>query len=115
VTHALHVIGSAPVPPENVPAWLAKGFRPFFLLAGGFAALVVVLWLLALAGGLRVDGYLGPMFWHAHEMVFGFTVAVIAGFLLTAAGNWTGRETANQRIVWRARSTRFAAITEPHA
>jgi hypothetical protein len=42
-------------------------------------------------------------------------VAVIAGFLLTAAGNWTGRETANQRIVWRARSTRFAAITEPHA
>jgi uncharacterized protein involved in response to NO len=41
-----------------------------------------------------VDGYLGPMYWHAHEMVFGFTAAVIAGFLLTAAGNWTGRETA---------------------
>jgi uncharacterized protein involved in response to NO len=94
VTHALHVIGSAPVPPENVPAWVAKGFRPFFLLAGGFAALIVALWLLALAGGLRVDGYFGPMYWHAHEMIFGFTAAVIAGFLLTAAGNWTGRETA---------------------
>jgi uncharacterized protein involved in response to NO len=88
------VIGSAPVPPETVPSWVAKGFRPFFLLAGGFAALVVALWLLALAGKVGFDGYLGPMYWHAHEMVFGFTVAVIAGFLLTAAGNWTGRETA---------------------
>jgi uncharacterized protein involved in response to NO len=94
VSRVFHVIGSAPPPPEAVPAWVAKGFRPFFLLAGGFASLVIVLWLLALAGNARFDGYLGPMYWHAHEMVFGFTVAVIAGFLLTATGNWTGRETA---------------------
>jgi uncharacterized protein involved in response to NO len=90
----LPVIGSAPEPAEAVAPWLAKGFRPFFLLAGGFAALVIALWLLALAGAARFDAYLGPMYWHAHEMVFGFTAAVIAGFLLTAVGNWTGRETA---------------------
>ena len=87
-------MGSAPEPPENVPAWVAKGFRPFFLLAGGYAALIIVLWLVTLAGRVQLDSYLGPMYWHAHEMVFGFTAAVIAGFLLTAAGNWTGRETA---------------------
>jgi uncharacterized protein involved in response to NO len=85
VIHALHVIGSAPVPPENVPAWVAKGFRPFFLLAGGFAALIVALWLVALAGGLQVHGYLAPMYWHAHEMVFGFTVAIVAVLVTLAA------------------------------
>jgi len=115
VTRALHVLGSAPLPPETVPSWVAKGFRPFFLLAGGFAALIVVLWLLALAGRVQVDGYLGPIYWHAHEMVFGFTVAVIAGFLLTAAGNWTGRETAiGGRLIllvalWIAGRVAFAA------
>ena len=88
------MIGSAPESSEAVAPWLAKGFRPFFLLAGGFAALVIALWLLALAGATRFDAYVGPMYWHAHEMVFGFTAAVIAGFLLTAVGNWTGRETA---------------------
>jgi len=94
VHRGLRVIGSAPEPAETVAPWLAKGFRPFFLLAGGFAALVIALWLLALTGAARFDTYLAPMYWHAHEMVFGFTVAVIAGFLLTAVGNWTGRETA---------------------
>ncbi|HEU4733490.1 MAG TPA: NnrS family protein [Kofleriaceae bacterium] len=91
---ALPLLGSAPEPPPGAPAWLAKGFRPFFLLAGGFAALILPLWLLALAGVVHVDAYLGAMYWHAHEMVFGFAIAVIAGFLLTAVGNWTGRETA---------------------
>ncbi len=90
----LHVLGSAPERPAGVPAWAAKGFRPFFLLAGAFAALILPLWLLALAGVVQLDAYLGAIYWHAHEMVFGFTAAVIAGFLLTAAGNWTGRETA---------------------
>jgi uncharacterized protein involved in response to NO len=91
---SLRLADGPPVAPAEVPAWAAKGFRPFFLLAGAFAALIVPAWLLALRGGVRVDGYLDPMMWHAHEMVFGFAVAVIAGFLLTAVGNWTGRETA---------------------
>ncbi len=73
----------------------AKGFRPFFLLAGTFAALVLPVWLLILAGVLEPPGpgYLAPLTWHAHEMIFGFAVAVLAGFLLTAVSNWTGRET----------------------
>jgi uncharacterized protein involved in response to NO len=69
------------------------GFRPFFLLAGVFGALAVPLWLLALRGRDTPGGKFGPMQWHAHEMVFGFTTAVIAGFLLTAIARWTNRET----------------------
>jgi uncharacterized protein involved in response to NO len=72
----------------------AKGFRPFFLLAAAFAAAIIPLWLLALRGVIHPGGALDPITWHAHEMVFGFAVAVIAGFLLTAVGNWTARETA---------------------
>lgn len=72
----------------------AKGFRPFFLLAALFATLILPLWLLFLDARLQVGGYLDPIYWHAHEMIFGFAVAVIAGFLLTAVGNWTKRETA---------------------
>src|SRR6187431_2814936 len=73
---------------------LEKGFRPFFLLGAGFAALAVPLWLLALRGGLQPGGHFGAMQWHAHEMLFGFSSAIICGFLLTAVGNWSGRETA---------------------
>lgn len=72
----------------------SKGFRPFFLLAAAFAVLAVPLWLLALRGGFQPGGAFGGMQWHAHEMSFGFSVAVIAGFLLTAVANWTDRETA---------------------
>lgn len=71
----------------------ANGFRPFFLLSGTFAAAILPLWLLALAGVVRPDAYLDATYWHAHEMVFGYASAVIAGFLLTAAANWTGRAT----------------------
>jgi len=87
-------LAGEPVAPATRP-WpiAAKGFRPFFLLAALFAALVVPGWLLALDGRLQVASYLDPLSWHAHEMVFGFAVAVIAGFLLTAVGNWTNRET----------------------
>lgn len=72
----------------------ALGFRPFFLLAGLFAALGVPLWLLIHRGTLDVASALPAFLWHGHEMVFGFAAAVIAGFLLTAASNWTGRQTA---------------------
>jgi uncharacterized protein involved in response to NO len=79
--------------PTRVPL-LAKGFRPFFLLAAAWAAAAVPLWLGVLGGHVPVGAYVAPAFWHAHEMVFGFATAVVAGFLLTAAGNWTHRETA---------------------
>lgn len=80
--------------PRVRPALLAKGFRPFFLLAAGYGAGALVIWLLALNGAVDLGAYFGGMYWHAHEMIFGFTLAVIAGFLLTAIGNWTGIETA---------------------
>ena len=73
---------------------LALGFRPFFLLAALIAAAAVPLWLLIYQGILEPVSHLSPTIWHGHEMVFGFAIAVIAGFLLTAASNWTGRRTA---------------------
>ncbi len=75
------------------PVVLAKGFRPFFLLAGLYAALSMLLWLCVLEGRIQAGSYFGGIYWHAHEMIFGFTLAVIGGFLLTAVGNWTNRET----------------------
>ena len=76
-------------PPLVGWAPFALGFRPFFLSAGLYAVLMMGLWLLVLRGGLSL-GELPPPIWHGHEMLFGFAVAVIAGFLLTAAQNWTG-------------------------
>jgi uncharacterized protein involved in response to NO len=70
----------------------ALGFRPFFLAAGVYAVLLIGLWLGVLRGSLAFAD-LPPAIWHGHEMLFGFAVAVIAGFLLTAAQNWTGIRT----------------------
>lgn len=81
-------------PSETLAPILRKGFRPFFLAGAGFMALALPLWLLALTGVVTPDAYFGGLLWHAHEMVFGFSAAILAGFLLTAVGNWTGRETA---------------------
>lgn len=75
---------------------LQTGFRPFFLLAATLAVVQMPLWVLGL---LQVLPATGGVSWHAHEMLFGFTVSVIAGFLLTAARNWTGRETANGKAL----------------
>ena len=71
----------------------AKGFRPFFLGASLLGAALVIAWLGILFGGLTFAGR-PPQLWHGHEMVYGSTLAVVAGYLLTAVGGWTGRETA---------------------
>ena len=68
------------------------GFRPFYLLASVFAALSIPLWSLQFSGMLGYSYLSGPL-WHAHEMVFGFTLAVIVGFLFTAGRNWTNQPT----------------------
>ena len=78
-------------PAQSRPAILSAGFRPFFLGASIWAALSIPLWLGAYATGLVVPTRLAPLTWHAHEMVFGFAAAAVAGFLLTAIPNWTGR------------------------
>ncbi|RAI63581.1 short-chain dehydrogenase [Pseudomonas fluorescens] len=68
------------------------GFRPFFLAGAGFAAIAVAIWALWLYGRLPGAQPVGGMLaWHRHEMPFGFASAIIAGFLLTAVPNWTGR------------------------
>lgn len=73
------------------PAILSFGFRPFFLLAGIWAALSMVLWVFLLSGHTRLPTLFDPVSWHAHEMLFGYLGAVLAGFLMTAVPNWTGR------------------------
>lgn len=75
------------------PLW-AKGFRPFFGLAALGGAVALPAWLAAWRGVLPVSSPLPPIAWHAHEMLFGYAAAVVAGFLLTAVSNWTRRPTA---------------------
>lgn len=73
------------------PALLSYGFRPFFLIGGLYAALAMLVWLPQYFGVLDLGALFSPLVWHAHEMLFGFAPAVIAGFLMTAVPNWTGR------------------------
>ena len=76
---------------EASPAFLRGGFRPFFFLGASWALAVVGLWVLAMAGSITLPTAFDPLAWHRHEMLFGFLGAVIAGFILTAIPNWTGR------------------------
>jgi uncharacterized protein involved in response to NO len=73
------------------PALLSYGFRPFFLAAALWAGLGVLLWLPQYYGAFALPTRLAPLDWHIHEMLFGYVAAAIAGFLLTAVPNWTGR------------------------
>jgi uncharacterized protein involved in response to NO len=73
------------------PALFSYGFRPFFLLAAVWAALALPLWIYAFTVGKGEIGGLPALTWHVHEMIFGVIGAIIAGFLLTAVPNWTGR------------------------
>lgn len=73
------------------PALFTYGFRPFFLGAALWAALAMALWIAMLAGRLALPTAFDAVSWHAHEFLFGYLGAVIAGFLTTAVPNWTGR------------------------
>ncbi len=73
------------------PAILERGYRPFFLGATLFAALAIPVWVWMLSTGMTFGTGLSSRELHIHEMVFGYPSAVIAGFLLTATPNWTGR------------------------
>ena len=68
-----------------------EGFRPFFLAAGLWATVAIVLWMALLLRGAALPSRFSPLAWHIHEMLFGFVLAAMAGFLLTAIPNWTGR------------------------
>ena len=72
------------------PAFFSGGFRPFFFGAGMFAIINVALWVAYVSGHGVMELHLSAS-WHAHEMLFGFVAAAVAGFALTAIPNWTGR------------------------
>ncbi len=83
------------------PAVFSYGFRPFFLLAAVWVGLAMVLWLLALVGTVELPSRFDPISWHAHAFLFGYLGAVLAGFLLTAVPNWTGRlPIVGGRLAW---------------
>ena len=87
----------------ELPPVLRAGFRPFFFLGPLWAIVVVGLWIQALTGSITLPTAFDPLSWHRHEMLFGFLGAVIAGFLLTAIPNWTGRlPIAGWRLAWLA-------------
>lgn len=77
--------------PLVVKTFFSIGFRPFFLSAAFFAGLGILSWVGLYSGWVAWDGALDPLSWHAHEMIFGYLGAVLAGFTLTAVANWTGR------------------------
>jgi len=83
-----------PIPRYTTTRWplfFTLGFRPFFFCAGLWASGAMALWLLLLWQGVFLPTAFAPSLWHAHEMLFGFVATAIAGFLLTAIPNWTGR------------------------
>lgn len=80
---------------------LNLGFRIFFISAAAFAVVSMLAWHLLLIGKVSLVQPLNPIYWHAHEMIFGYACAVIAGFLLTAVKTWTGVQMpAGWRLFW---------------
>lgn len=78
-------------------AFWGRGFRPFFLFGALYGAMSIVIWGGFYMGHIMPPAFfLDPVSWHAHEMIFGFTMAIVAGFLLTAVANWTGGAPARQ-------------------
>lgn len=104
--------------PKGLPL-LRLGFRPFYLGGAVLAALIVPLWVLMFLGGLQLTPSAPPLLWHAHEMLFGFAVSIIVGFLLTAGKAWTGLATPRGpwlgalALLWLA--ARLAAAVGPYA
>jgi NnrS protein len=82
-------IAADEVATPRTPTFLTQGFRPFFLAAGFWSAAAIALWVGILSAGIELPTRFDPLTWHIHEMLFGFVMAVIAGFILTAIPNWT--------------------------
>ena len=77
--------------------FLGRGFRPFFFLGAAYSVTNIFLWALIYSGKISPPSfYFDPISWHSHEMIYGFVIAIIAGFLLTAVANWTGGAPARQ-------------------
>lgn len=106
---------------RNAPAFLHYGFRPFFLLAAVHATMMIPLWLWLYTSGRILPGPFPWLDWHVHEMLFGYLGAVIAGFVLTAVPNWTGRlplsgaPLAGLVVLWLAGRFATALVASPLA
>jgi uncharacterized protein involved in response to NO len=104
--------------PRGLPL-LRLGFRPFYLLAALFAATAIPLWAAIVLGRVSVGLAVPPLLWHAHEMLYGFAVAVVIGFLMTAGKAWTGLPTPRGpalgalAVLWIA--ARLSALGAPYA
>src|ERR1039458_2766719 len=77
---------------HTIPVLFTQGFRPFFLATGLWSAVALAVWIVMFTTGTTVPSRFDPLAWHIHEMLFGFVMAAIAGFLLTAIPNWTHRQ-----------------------
>ena len=79
-------------PPAPAPkfALFNLAFRPFFLFGSLFSLLAILLWAFVFPMKVQIELYGGTLWWHIHEMLFGFVTAIVAGFLLTAVQNWSG-------------------------
>ena len=128
-----HVCHAAPMKPDSLPifsevkaaaqglvGWpvLRLGFRPFYIGGALLAALFVPLWVALFLGQIPLVPAVPPLLWHAHEMLFGFAVAIIVGFLLTAGKAWTGLATPRGPslgalvVLWLV--ARVTSITGPY-
>lgn len=88
-----------PATPVGSFALFNLGFRVFFFAAGLFAVVGVGIWLLMYTGQIDLDLTDAPARWHAHEMIFGFTMAAVAGFFLTVVPNWTRAKAQKGQIL----------------
>ena len=118
---ALPIFSEFKAPAQKPPGWpvLRLGFRPFYIGGALVAALTVPLWVAMFLGALSWQPVVAPLLWHAHEMLFGFAVAIIVGFLMTAGKAWTGLATPRGRALgalialWL--TARVASLTGPYA
>lgn len=95
---ALQIEGTAGSQAEAFGLW-GRAFRPFFLALSIYAVLAIPWWTVVWLGLLPAPSWLIPMWWHGHEMLFGFVAAAIAGFLLTASPVWTGGPALTGRLL----------------
>ena len=117
---SLPIFGQTPTAPVpyGIP-WLRLAFRPFYLGAALLAVLIVPLWVALFLGAISWAPAQSPLLWHAHEMLFGFAIAVIVGFLMTAGKTWTGLATPRGPalgfliLLWL--SARAASLVAPYA
>ncbi|WP_394757741.1 NnrS family protein [Rhodoferax sp.] len=117
----LPIFSEAKATVQRLPGmpFLRLGFRPFYVGGALLAALIVPLWVAMFLGGWPLSPAVPGLLWHAHEMLFGFAVAIIVGFLMTAGKAWTGLATprgaslAALALLWLG--ARVASVTGPYA